>query len=227
MHKSSRPTLSLSPQAKKASAGSHDVADHHPLRIMLVRDPQDGSDKHEDNLVAIRQGLHEAGYELVTVVDANINLPEQIAEAQPDMLIIESEAAARDLLEHVCVASSFAPRPIVLFTENDDSERIRTALAAGVTAYIVDGLRPERVKPVLDVASTRFQFEQALRNELDDTKNKLAERKQVERAKGVLMEQLHISEDEAYKKMRQMAMQHGIRIGEAAERILSVTKLLS
>ncbi len=194
-----------------------------PLRILLVRDP---FNSHEDDVTAIRSGLTDAGYELVSVADADLHLPELIAAAHPDLLIIESEAAARDLVEHVCVSTQHAPRPIVLFTDNTDTERIRTSLAAGITAYIVDGLKPERVKPVLDVAYARFQFEQQLRRELADTRNKLSERKLVERAKGVLMHQLQISEDDAYGRLRKLAMEKNIRIADAAQRVIDVSSAL-
>lgn len=195
----------------------------NPLRILLVRDP---FNSHQDDVDAIRAGLAAAGYELVSIVDADLRLPDLIASVQPDLLIIESEAAARDLVEHVCVSTQHAPRPIVLFTENNDPQRIRLSLAAGITAYIVDGLKPERVKPVLDVAYVRFQFEQQLRRELSDTRNKLAERKIVERAKGLLMQQLHITEDDAYRRLRKLAMEKKLRIAEAAQRVIDVSAAL-
>jgi len=195
----------------------------NPLRILLVRDP---FNSHQDDVDAIRAGLAAAGYELVSIVDADLRLPDLIVSVQPDLLIIESEAAARDLVEHVCVSTQHAPRPIVLFTENNDPQRIRLSLAAGITAYIVDGLKPERVKPVLDVAYVRFQFEQQLRRELSDTRNKLAERKIVERAKGILMQQLHITEDDAYRRLRKLAMEKKLRIAEAAQRVIDVSAAL-
>ena len=104
------------------------------------------------------------------VIDADLRLPDVIAASQPDLVIIASESAARDTIEHVCVSTQHAPRPIVLFTDNDDAQRIKAALSAGITAYIVDGLRAERVKTVLDVAYARFELDQQLRAELDATK---------------------------------------------------------
>jgi response regulator NasT len=194
-----------------------------PLRILLVRDP---FNSHDDDVDAIRAGLRDAGYELVTVAIADLQLPETIGRIRPDLLIIESEAAARDLLEHVCVSTRDAPRPIVLFTDNDDADRIRSALTAGITAYIVDGLKPERVKPVLDVAFARFQFEQQLRCELAHTRNQLAERKLVERAKGLLMRQFSISEDDAYRCLRRLAMEKNLRLADAAQKIIDVSSAL-
>lgn len=189
------------------------------LRILLVRDPLDANPL---NVETIRSGLVSAGFAEIQIVDADLRLPEVITATQPDMLIIASESAARDTIEHVCVSTQHAPRPIVLFTDNDDSQRIKAALTAGITAYIVDGLRAERVKTVLDVAYARFELDQQLRAELDATKLKLAERKVVERAKGLLMQARGITEDEAYKRLRSMAMERGLKLVDAAQRVIDV-----
>ena len=189
------------------------------LRILLVRDPHEADPL---NVETIRAGLAQAGFTEVQTVDADLRLPDTITASQPDLVIIASESAARDTIEHVCVSTQHAPRPIVLFTDNDDAQRIKAALSAGITAYIVDGLRAERVKTVLDVAYARFQLDQQLRAELDATKLKLAERKTVERAKGLLMQARGISEDEAFKRLRSMAMERGIRLVDAAQRVIDV-----
>ncbi|WP_349605437.1 MULTISPECIES: ANTAR domain-containing response regulator [Cupriavidus] len=189
------------------------------LRILLVRDPLDANPL---NVETIRSGLVSAGFAEIQIVDADLRLPDVITATQPDMLIIASESAARDTIEHVCVSTQHAPRPIVLFTDNDDSQRIKAALTAGITAYIVDGLRAERVKTVLDVAYARFELDQQLRAELDATRLKLAERKVVERAKGLLMQARGITEDEAYKRLRSMAMERGLKLVDAAQRVIDV-----
>ena len=126
------------------------------MRVLLVRDPLDAE---QINLELIRAGLAEAGFIDVGLADADLTLPDRIAQTQPDMVIVASESAARDTIEHVCVATQHAPRPIVLFTDNDDAARIKSAFAAGITAYIVDGIKPTRVKAVLDVAYARFEHE--------------------------------------------------------------------
>jgi len=195
------------------------AAGSRTLSILLVRDPHDADPL---NVETIRAGLAQAGFTTVQTVDADLRLPEVIAATLPDLVIIASESAARDTIEHVCVSTQHAPRPIVLFTDNDDSQRIKAALSAGITAYIVDGLRAERVKTVLDVAYARFELDQQLRAELDATRLKLAERKTVERAKGLLMESRGITEDEAYKRLRSMAMERGIKLVEAAQRVIDV-----
>jgi len=201
------------------SANAPPAATTRPLRILLVRDPHDADPL---NVETIRAGLAQAGFAEVQTVDADLRLPDVISANQPDLVIIASESAARDTIEHVCVSTQHAPRPIVLFTDNDDAQRIKAALSAGITAYIVDGLRAERVKTVLDVAYARFELDQQLRAELDATKLKLAERKTVERAKGLLMEARGVSEEEAFKRLRSMAMERGIKLVDAAQRVIDV-----
>ena len=208
------PSPSQSSQPPQGSA-----AGTRMLRILLVRDPHDADPL---NVETIRGGLISTGFTDIETVDADMRLPDVIAASQPDLIIIASESAARDTVEHVCVSTQHAPRPIVLFTDNDDAQRIKAALSAGITAYIVDGLRAERVKTVLDVAYARFQLDQQLRAELDATRLKLAERKVVERAKGLLMQARGISEDEAYKRLRSMAMERGLKIVDAAQRGIDV-----
>lgn len=218
-----RPTAPPAPSSTdpepSSSAAPAAASGGRPLRILLVRDPLDADPL---NVETIRNGLGTAGFTDIETTDAGLRLPDVIAARQPDLIIIASESAARDTVEHVCVSTQHAPRPIVLFTDNDDSERIKAALSAGITAYIVDGLRAERVKTVLDVAYARFQLDQALRAELDATRLKLAERKVVERAKGLLMKERSLTEDEAYKRLRNMAMERGIKLVEAAQRVIDV-----
>ena len=175
---------------------------------------------------ALRIGLLEAGYDLVASLPADMFLPERIAQLQPDLIIIDAESDARDVLEHIVIASRDERRPIVLFTEDASAASMAAAMAAGVSAYIVAGLQAERIKPVLGVALARFRQEQKLLDELADTRHKLAERKVVERAKGVLMAHQHLSEEQAYQKLRSMAMNKKLKLSEIAQRILDVEDLL-
>jgi response regulator NasT len=175
---------------------------------------------------ALRIGLLEAGYDLVASLPADLYLPERIAQLQPDLIIIDAESDARDVLEHIVVASRDERRPIVLFTEDETPSSMEAAMAAGVSAYIVAGLHSERIKPVLGVALARFRQEQKLLDELADTRHKLAERKLVERAKGVLMAHQHLSEEQAYQKLPSMAMNKKLKLAEIAQRILDVEDLL-
>jgi response regulator NasT len=175
---------------------------------------------------ALRIGLLESGYDMIASLPADMYLPERIAQLQPDMIIIDAESDARDVLEHIVIATRDERRPIVLFTEDDTTSSMDAAMAAGVSAYIVAGLQAERIKPVLNVALARFKQEQKLLTELSDTKHKLAERKVIERAKGVLMAHHKLSEDQAYQKLRSMAMNKNLKLSEIAQRILDVEDLL-
>jgi len=175
---------------------------------------------------SLRIGLLEGGYNIVAVLPPDIFLPDRLAQIQPDMIIVDAESEARDTLEHVVMATRHARRPIVLFTDDDDTSHVRDAIAGGVTAYVVAGLASERIKPVLDVAMARFQHEESLRQELADARLQLSERKLVERAKGLLMQRHGIGENEAYARLRKTAMDKGLKLAEVAQRILDVADLL-
>jgi response regulator NasT len=205
------------------------------LRIVIVAPdslapaPTDGRANWEaeaERSRSLRIGLLEHGYNIVAVLPADVFLPERLAQIQPDMIIVDAESGARDTLEHVVMATRDARRPIVLFTEDNDTSHVGDAIAAGVTAYVVAGLAPDRVKPVLDVAMARFQHEESLRRELATARSQLSERKVVERAKGLLMQRHAIGEDEAYKRLRKTAMDKGLKLSEVAQRILDVAELL-
>lgn len=203
------------------------------LRIVVVNTIIDHADETDTDLQeqaergkALRIGLLEAGYNIIASLPADLYLPERIAQLQPDMIIIDAESDARDVLEHIVIATRDERRPIVMFTEDDNTSTMEAAMEAGVTAYIVAGLQAERIKPVLDVALARFRQEQKLLAELSDTKHKLAERKVIERAKGLLMSRHKLSEDEAYQKLRSMAMNKNLKLSEIAQRLLDVEDLL-
>jgi two-component system, response regulator / RNA-binding antiterminator len=211
----------------------HIPTDLHGLRIVVINTIVPPADQQTElawaqaeRARALRIGLLQAGYNIVAAFPADLHLPERIAQLQPDMIIVDAESDARDVLEHVVVATREAPRPIVLFTEDHDKANMQAAMEAGVSAYVVAGLHAERIKPVLDVAMARFHSDQKLRAELFDTKLKLADRKTIERAKGLLMERHRISEDEAYQKLRRLAMDKNLKLSEVAQRIMDVADLL-
>ncbi len=205
----------------------------HALRIVVVTTVILQENEQDEQLQAqlersraLRIGLLQAGYNIIASLPGDFYLPERLAQLQPDLIIIDAESDARDVLEHVVMATRDAPRPIALFTEDGDQSNMAAAMEAGVSAYVVAGLQPERVKPVLDVALARFKADQRLRAELSDTKAKLAERKTIERAKGLLMERHHLSENDAYQKLRKLAMEKNLKLVDIAQRILDVADLL-
>ena len=202
------------------------------LRIVVVTAAHEGAgdaaavEAQARRNTALRIGLLESGYDIVASLPADIFLPERIAQIQPDMIIIDSESDARDVLEHIVIATRDEPRPIVLFTDDQTTSSMDAAIDAGVSAYIVAGLHAGRVKPVLDVALARFRREQRLLDELSDTRRQLADRKLIERAKGVLMAKSGLSEEQAYQKLRSMAMNRKLKLVEVAQRVLDVEDLL-
>lgn len=189
------------------------------LRVMLVDDSQ-------EEVSPLKEGLVSAGYDVVVVSALGLALAERVKELEPDVIIIDTESPSRDVLEHVSVVSAHDPRPIVLFTEDRENATIQAALKAGVSAYVVAGIQADRLQPILDVAVARFEREQALREELRDAQTKLVERKVIERAKGFLMQQKGVSEDEAFRLLRKLAMDRNTKLLDVAQQIVDVAKLL-
>jgi response regulator NasT len=203
------------------------------LRIVVVNTVVLPDDEGDAALAAqaqrgadLRIGLLESGYDIVASLPADFFLPERIAQLQPDMIIVDSESDARDVLEHIVIATRDARRPIVLFTDDQSTSSMDAAMAAGVSAYIVAGLQPARIKPVLDVALARFKREQVLLDELSDTRQKLLDRKVIERAKGLLMRRGALTEEQAYARLRAMAMNKNLKLADVAQRIVDVEDLL-
>lgn len=190
------------------------------LRIMLVDDAS-----HEE-AGALEDSLRSLGFEVAIAAPDARSLLARVGEIAPDVIIIASESPTRDTLEQLAFVTERRPRPIVLFTEDRANATIAAALRAGVSAYIVDGVDRDRLRPILDVAVARFEQERALRAELRDAQDRLAERKVIERAKGVLMRGKAIGEDEAFALMRKLAMDRNRRLADVAQQILDVTDLL-
>jgi response regulator NasT len=160
------------------------------------------------------------------VLPGDAYLQQRLVEIQPELVIVDAESEARDTLEHVVLATRDERRPIVMFTNESDPAQIKDAVAAGVSAYIVAGLSPERIRPILEVAMARFAREQALRGELQQARDELRERKLIERAKGLLMQRQNLSEPEAYARLRRGAMDKGLRVAELSQRMLDAVDLL-
>jgi response regulator NasT len=204
--------------------------DFKRLKIVVVNSlvvPEDADQTTQvqaERARALRIGLLEGGYNILAALPPDVDLPKQIAQLQPDVIIVDAQSDAE--LKKVVAATAEERRPIVCFTEDGDKAKMHAAIEAGVSAYVVAGLSAERVKAVLDVAIARFEVDQKLRHELSETKLKLAERKVIERAKGLLMERHHCSEEEAYRKLRRLAMDKNLKLSEVAQRMLDVIDLL-
>ena len=163
------------------------------LSVLIVTDPYAET---SDDALAISVALTDAGHLVLGVRAGDASLPEAVARLKPDMVVVKSDSAVSDVLEHIVMATRDARRPIVMFTDDGDRPTMRSALGAGVTAYVLKGLQPERVQAVSDVAVERFAGERALRSELDAARSELACRKTIDRAKRLLMGKKGLSEPE-------------------------------
>lgn len=189
------------------------------LRVLLV---DDGSPQ----LGLLLTELERLGCEVLATVDAAVEMAAAVERLDPEIIIIGADSPSRDTLEHIAVMSQSSPRPIVLFTDDADRDRMQRAIRAGVSSYVVAGLSAPRLAPVLNVAVARFEADAALRAELAATRGELAERKTIERAKGILMSSRKLSEEAAYREMRKLAMDRGLRLAQIAERIIEARSLL-
>ncbi|MFN3593134.1 MAG: ANTAR domain-containing response regulator [Thiobacillaceae bacterium] len=189
------------------------------LRVMIV----DSDPERSRNL---RGALTLAGYHVVAELRESIALPDAVQSLKPHIVIVAADSPDRDTLEHISLTTRNAPRPVIMFTQDGGADTIRAAVKAGVSAYVVDGLSPERIRPILEVACARFEAHQALTERLAEAERRLAERTAVERAKGLLMQRRGLSEEAAYRELRRLAMQTGKRLGEVAETLLAAAHLL-
>ncbi len=189
------------------------------LRILVV-------DQNVMRASILEEGLREAGYHHVTLVRDMQNLMRRIVDADPDVIFIDLENPNRDVLEQMFQVSRYVRRPIAMFVDRSDTDMIEAAVDAGVGAYVVDGLRKERVKAILDTAVSRFNAFDRMREELDRAKQALDERKTVDRAKGILMRERNLTEEQAYSLLRKTAMNENRRIVEVAQSIVTAAGLL-
>ena len=211
-----------------------DMNEARSMRLVIVAPENLTADPDADESVRaeaersrmLRIALLESGFNIVATLPADVFLPERIAQIQPDMIVVDAESQGRDILEHVVMATRHERRPIVLFSDDEDTSHVRAAIAAGVSAYVVAGLPADSVKPVIDVAMARFEHEESLRRELADVRGQLEDRKVVDRAKSVLMNQHGLSEQDAYSRLRKAAMDKGLKLAEVAQRLLDVTDML-
>jgi response regulator NasT len=189
------------------------------LRILLV-------DQNVTRASILEEGLREAGYVNVTVVRDMQNLLRRIVDADPDVIFIDLENPNRDVLEQMFQVSRCVRRPIAMFVDRSDTDMIKAAVESGVGAYVVDGLKKERVKAILDMAVSRFNAFKDLSDELDRAKQALQERKVVERAKGILMRDKGLNEEAAYALLRKAAMNENKRVADIAQAVVTASELL-
>lgn len=174
----------------------------------------------------IEEGLREAGHGNVTVIHEVLGVARIIDTLKPDVIVIDIENPNRDMMEHLFQLTRTVGRPIAMFVDRSDTALIEAAMEAGVSAYVVDGLKKERVKAILDMAVSRFNAFSRLQRELAEAKSALEERKVIERAKGILMKMRGLSEEDAFTLLRQTAMNEKKKMSEIAQSVVTAAGLL-
>jgi response regulator NasT len=189
------------------------------LRIAVI-------DKNPLRAAILEEGLREAGHSSVVRIDDTADLLDRIRVIDPDVILIDLESPSRDVLEQMFQVSRTVARPVAMFIDRSDAAMIDAAVDAGVSAYIVDGLRKDRVKPILDMTISRFNAFARLKDELERTKSQLEDRKAIDRAKMLVMRAKAISEEQAYALMRKTAMNENKKIADIARSIITAAELL-
>jgi response regulator NasT len=189
------------------------------LRILLI-------DEDAARAVELRCALDGAGYETVGIVTPKDDLIATVRDSAPDLIIVDMESPSRDTIEDMRRITADRPRPIVMFVDQSDDATTAEAMRLGISAYVIDGLNPGRVKPILDVAVARFAEVQKLRRELEQAKTDLADRKVIERAKSVLMRSRDLPEEQAHRLMQKLAMDQNQRLVDVAQTVLALAQLL-
>lgn len=185
------------------------------LRILLI-------DENHLRAEFLASALNNSRYKITHVSSPDKSLLKQVDEIQPDIIVIDIESPSRDILESLSTISHFNPKPVVMFSAEQDTNTINQSILSGVSAYVVGDLQTERVKPILDAAVARFCEFQKLKEELNDTKQQLASRNLIDQAKRLLMKKKNLSEDVAFKAMRKTAMDTGQKLDDVAKTLISL-----
>jgi len=190
------------------------------LTILLI-------DNDSGRSAVVMQALLDAGHHVLANVNDDINLSKNVLALQPDIIIIDMDAPGRDTLEQMREIQRDQAKPIILFSAPNDQHFMQAAIRAGVSAYMLEGINQAQIMPIVEVAMARFREFQALQQELEDTKSKLAERKTIEKAKGLLMSRKGLDEDSAYQLLRKSAMSQNKRLIEVAQMLVVMEDMLS
>ena len=189
------------------------------LKILVVEpDPTKARDIHD--------ALVDGGWSEVVVIATITKLDRTLQQQNPDIILIDLANPDRDTLEHISLVSQAKERPVAMFVDHTDAAMTQAAIAAGLSAYVVNGLRMDRIKPVLETAIARFRVISKMQSELDAAKRALSDRKTIDRAKGLVMRARGISEDDAYKLMRKTAMDQGRKVIDVATSLVTAADLL-
>ena len=183
------------------------------------------ADEREERALAVKTELEKLDCAVSVCVPDT--LLKSVEDHQPDVIIVDIDSPGRDTLESLSTINTFNPKPIVMFAERHDTAIINEAIQAGVSAYVVDSMNPQRVKPIVDAAMARFREFHALRTELESTKRALDSKRDVDKAKAMLIKHQGLSEDAAYKALRKMAMDRGQRMDEVAKTVIAMFDALA
>lgn len=190
-----------------------------PISVLVI-------DENQIRASIIEAGLFEAGYQKVSIVNELNGIARNIERIQPDVIVIDLENPNRDMLESLFALTRSIERPIAMFVDKSDIQSTEAAIDAGVSAYVIDGMKKERVKPVLEMAISRFKAFRRMQKELEDVKSELQNRKIIDQAKAILMKSKKISEEEAYHLLRSTAMNQNQKMSDIAQSLVTASKLL-
>jgi response regulator NasT len=185
------------------------------LRILLI-------DENRQRAESLTSALNNSRYKISHLASPDMGLLKQVDEIQPDIIVIDIESPSRDILESLSTMSHYNPKPVVMFSSEQNTDTINQSIESGVSAYVVGDLQADRVKPILDAAVARFREYQKLKDELTDTKQQLASRNLIDRAKRLLMNKKNLTEDQAFKTMRKTAMDTGQKLDDVAKTLISL-----
>ena len=189
------------------------------MRVLLF-------DESDNQMSGLLDALELAGFEVLPVERSARDLADRVEELRPDIVLLAAESPTRDTMEQVCVVTERTPRPIVLVTSDASPELMKKAMTAGISAYVVQGMPVEQIATLFDLAIARFEEDQRLRGAIRDAQTQLADRKAIERAKGVLMKRKSCDEAQAYGLLRRMAMDRNLKLREVADQVIAVGTML-
>lgn len=189
------------------------------MRILLF-------DESDDRISALAETLTQAGHDVLAVERSSRDLADRVEQLAPDVVLLAAESPTRDTMEQVCVVTDRSPRPIVLVTSDTSPALMKKAMASGISAYVVQGLPLAQIDTVMDLAKARFEEDQRMRAQLRDARDQLADRKAIERAKGLLMKRRGCDEADAYRLLRRMAMDRNLKLRELADQVIAIDSLL-
>lgn len=192
-----------------------DHSSHKEVRVMLV-------DDHPQRAAMVEQALNVCGFHIVAMLTSASGLLFQIQELKPHVVMIDIESPDRDILESLSLINQHNPTPVVMFSNEEDPAFIRQAINVGVSAYLMEDINPDKVKPVIDVALAQFEMFQALRQQLSSTQQALDDKNTLDKAKRLLMKHQKIAEPEAHKNMRNLAMNNNQTLVDVAINVIAI-----